>query len=342
MMDRRTALHWSKRNNEHPLPQQTADLRMANASLHAITAVWVLVAWVSQGSLSASIVSADEFPREIVDFMPYEMNPVFSGRGGEHWDAKIRERGWILREDDLYRMWYTGYQPNGAMKLGYATSPDGLAWTRHPENPLYDKHWVEDMIVVKHDDVYYMFVEGDSPGSVQGVRIDLLTSADGVRWKRHGRIDIRLTTGQPIPDVWAGTPTVWISEGVWYLLYELNNDETIWLAKSSDPRVWTNVQDEPVMRPGPDSYDNKAIAVNQLITHKGRHYIYYHGLGDTDGNWTTNVATSTDLIHWKKYPHNPLFPVESDKSSGIVVHDGKQYRLYTMHDEVHVHYPRVP
>ena len=93
MMDRRTALHWSKRNNEHPLPQQTADLRMANASLHAITAVWVLVAWVSQGSLSASIVSADEFPREIVDFIPYEMNPVFSGRGGEHWDAKIRERG---------------------------------------------------------------------------------------------------------------------------------------------------------------------------------------------------------------------------------------------------------
>jgi len=156
------------------------------------------IAVEAAGLSGRTALADDEFPRELVDFVPYEKNPVFSGRGEGHWDEKINERGWILREDNLYRMWYTGYQPNGAMKLGYATSPDGLAWTRHPENPLYDKHWVEDMIVVKHDDVYYMFVEGDSPGPVQGVRIDLLTSADGVRWKLPRPTSAQTRTEPPV------------------------------------------------------------------------------------------------------------------------------------------------
>ena len=56
--------------------------------------------------------------------------------------------------------------------------------------------------------------------------------------------------------------------------------------------------------------------------------------------WSTNVATSTDLIHWKKYPNNPLLPIEANKSSGILVHDGRQFRLYTMHDTVHLHFPK--
>jgi len=279
---------------------------------------------------------SEEFPRELVDFVPFAKNPVFTGRGKGHWDAKIRERGWIMREEGLYRMWYTGYEEEGRKKLGYATSADGITWTRYKNKPIYDEHWIEDMIVVKHDGRYHMFTEGPP----EGLRIDLLTSTDGIAWQRHGRIDIRLTSGAPIPDEAAGTPTVWISEGVWYLLYELRYDEAIWLATSPDLKVWTNVQDEPVMRPGPEGYDKKYVAANQVIQYHDRYYLYYHGFGDTNGNWTTNVAMSTDLIHWKKYRGNPLMPVESNKSSGILVHDGRQFRLYTMHDQVHLHFPR--
>jgi hypothetical protein len=52
---------------------------------------------------------------------------------------------------------------------------------------------------------------------------------------------------------------------------------------------------------------------------------------------STNVATSADLIHWEKYPGNPLLPIEENKSSGILAHDGERYRLYTMHPEVYLH-----
>jgi len=73
----------------------------------------------------------------------------------------IRERGYILREAGLYHLWYTGYRDiNKEKHLGYATSPDGLVWTRYKGNPIFDSGWVEDMSVVKSDSLYYMFAEG--------------------------------------------------------------------------------------------------------------------------------------------------------------------------------------
>lgn len=284
--------------------------------------------------LTTSLTAGEEFPTEIVDFVPADKNPVFTARGEGHWDAKLRERGWILREDGVYHMWFTGYD-NGPLALGYATSPDGLNWTRYPQNPVYSDRWTEDMIVVRHGDTYYMFAEGLND------RVHLLTSKDRIHWEEHGKLDLRLATGEPLPDVAFGTPTAWFENGKWHLLYERNNDEAIWLATSTDMKVWRNVQDEPVMRPGPDAYDEHFVAVNQILKYKGRYYIYYHAYGKSVGNWTTNVATSQDLLHWKKYANNPILPAASNKSSGILVHDGTQYRLYTMHAEVHVHYPSV-
>ena len=285
-----------------------------------------------------------EFPRELVEFTAFAGNPVFSGTGKETWDRIVRERGYILREDGIYHMWYTGYvgrDTRHTRHLGYATSPDGLNWTRFPGNPIFDDMWVEDMCVVKNNGTYYMFAENETPEENNVVlhRPHLLTSIDRIHWKAEGELDMRHATGETLKSGLYGTPAVWIEEQKWYMLYELV-DLGIWLATSIDGKVWTNVQDEPVMSPGPGFYDKDLVAVNQLVKYKGRYYIYYHGLGETGGNWTTNVATSTDLIHWKKFPNNPLLPTESNKSSGILVHDGKQYRLYTMHNQVHVHFPR--
>jgi hypothetical protein len=59
-------------------------------------------------------------------------------------------------------MWYTGHLKDNsgqALALGYATSPNGLVWTRYEGNPIYNQNWVEDMMVLKHDSLYYMFAE---------------------------------------------------------------------------------------------------------------------------------------------------------------------------------------
>ncbi len=275
-----------------------------------------------------------EFPRELVEFTPIDENPIFVAGPEDQWDAQIRERGWILRENGTYRMWYTGYDGTreGLKKLGYATSPDGITWTRSPDNPLFDSGWVEDMMVVMHQGRYFMFAEGrnDQP--------HLLRSDDGVDWTPVGPLEVRLKDGQPVEPGPLGTPTAWFDEGTWYLFYE-RRDQGIWLATSPDMIVWTNLQDEPVLKPGPHDYDRDLIALNQIVKHNGRYYAYYHGASTqrSPAVWSTNVAVSSDLLSWHKYEENPLQPIEENKSSGILVHDGEQFRLYTMHDEVHLH-----
>src|SRR4051812_41903752 len=101
---------------------------------------------------------ADEFPRGLVAWRPSPANPVFQGAGGDAWDRKIRERGWIDVEDGRYRLWYTGYNDDRSPTrfLGHATSPDGLRWTRDRANPRITESWVEDVFVVRHDGRYLM------------------------------------------------------------------------------------------------------------------------------------------------------------------------------------------
>jgi dienelactone hydrolase len=189
------------------------------------------------------------------------------------------------------------------------------------------------MIVVKHDDTYYMFAEGKHDIA------QLLTSADGIHWTLVGPLDIRLTDGQPISAGPRGTPTAYFENDTWYLFYE-RRDLGIWLATSKDTKVWRNVDDEPVIKLGPNVYDDRQIAMNQIVKHNGYYYAYFHGSGHEKPRlWSTNVAVSKDLVHWTKYRDNPLLPIEDNKSSGILVHDGKQFRLYTMHAKVEAHFP---
>jgi hypothetical protein len=304
--------------------------RLGLLSAVSLCAVATALVYVAQVAPPAD----DAFPPELVRWVPHAGNPLFAGTGQDTWDRQIRERGYILREGNTWRLWYTGYNParNDSKFLGYATSADGIQWQRHPENPIVAGSWVEDMCVVRHENVYYMFAEGRDDIA------HLLTSADGLHWQEHGSLDIRAASGQPISAGPYGTPTVWIEGGTWYLFYE-RSDRGVWLATSRDHHVWRNVQDEPVLARGPDAYDRQAVALNQVIRYRGRYYGVYHANEDAQwkGPWTTCLAASDDLIHWRKYSQNPV--IRSNDSSGVLVDDGRRLRLYTMHPAVKLWLP---
>lgn len=310
-----------------------------NTNLGMITKYGFCLMWllIAIGTNSAALAQTNKlpFPKELVQFKAYDGNPLFKGTGDPiTWDEKIRERGFIMHEGNAFFMWYTGYDKktgNDIKYLGYATSPDGFKWTRYAGNPIHKNVWVEDVFVIKSGKTYYMFAESkdDIPR--------MLTSTDRIRWTDHGSLDVRMKNGQPISKGPFGTPTVVKKGKVWYLFYE-RNDAAVWVATSTDLKVWTNVQDEKVLDAGPETYDKFAVAFNQIIEYKGIYYAYYHASAFKDWHeWSTNVAASKDLIHWEKYAKNPI--IGDDTSSGIPVPVGKGYRFYTMHPEVKAFLP---
>ncbi len=286
-------------------------------------------------------VKGVEFPSELVDFGPASEKPLLAGTGPGNWDKLVRERGWILRENDQWYLWFTGYNDELSKDrfLGYATSSDGLNWKRWSGNPLTHSSWVEDMCILKRGDTYHMFAEGRDDVA------HLLISTDRTSWQEQGDLDIRQADGKPISAGPRGTPSVWFENDTWWLFYE-RKDLAVYVATSKDLKVWTNVRDEPVIDRGPAAYDLYAVAVDQIIKQDGRYYAYYHASALPQwGEWSTCIAMSEDLIHWKKYPGNPVIPVNPTlpgAGSGTVVHDGKNWRLYTTHPDIRVYFSKSP
>jgi beta-1,2-mannobiose phosphorylase / 1,2-beta-oligomannan phosphorylase len=285
------------------------------------------------------------FPDALVAFGPASAEPLFTGGGPDAWDRDLRERGWIMRQGGRWHLWYTGSNPDRdpVRRLGHATSPDGLNWTRSSREPLVADRWVEDVCVVRGRcrgaDMLWMFAEGERDIA------HLLVSRTGDSWRPCGPLDIRLASGAPIPDGPRGTPTVWLERGVWHLFYE-RMDEGVWLATSRDLRTFTNVRDEPVLAAGPEPSDVHGVAFDQIVRHAGRYYAYYHASPDPERRtWQTCIASSGDLVHWEKYAGNPILPVDPahpKRSSATLVFDGERHRLYTTHPDVRVRFAVEP
>jgi beta-1,2-mannobiose phosphorylase / 1,2-beta-oligomannan phosphorylase len=97
------------------------------------------------------------------------------------WDKSARK----------YRMWYSGgdnYEPNA---IGYATSPDGIHWTKWAGNPVFqasqndvwDRQRVTGCQVIHTGSGYYMFYIGFS--DINHAQIGLAMSRDGINnWHR--------------------------------------------------------------------------------------------------------------------------------------------------------------
>ncbi len=92
----------------------------------------------------------------------------------------------------LFRMWYSGGEQGEPNAIGYATSPDGLVWTKHAANPVFtaepkspwEKHKVTGCQVEKVGDWHVMFYIGFQDEAT--ARICLARSKDGItNWQRH-------------------------------------------------------------------------------------------------------------------------------------------------------------
>jgi len=113
---------------------------------------------------------------------------------GKPWEKVAVMCPHVIHDDKakLYRMWYSGgeqYEPNA---IGYATSEDGLQWTRHENNPIFkpdsknawEKNRVTACQVIRQGDWHIMFYIGFR--DVNYAQIGVARSKDGITdWQRH-------------------------------------------------------------------------------------------------------------------------------------------------------------
>ncbi len=118
--------------------------------------------------------------------------PVLSA--AEEWEKVALMCPHILwdEQDKLFKMWYSGgeqYEPNA---IGYATSPDGLTWTKLAANPIFradpntpwEQHKVAACQVLRRDGWYLMFYIGYHDEHY--AQIGIARSRDGITgWERH-------------------------------------------------------------------------------------------------------------------------------------------------------------
>lgn len=119
--------------------------------------------------------------------------PVLSTGSAGAWDEHGVADACVLRlgQSD-YRMWYKADNNSGVINVGYATSTDGISWTKYASNPVFsygaggqwDASYVSNLSVLqdKYHSSFHAWYAGDNHTNASG--IGYAWSADGITWVR--------------------------------------------------------------------------------------------------------------------------------------------------------------
>jgi predicted GH43/DUF377 family glycosyl hydrolase len=127
--------------------------------------------------------------------------------------------------EKLFRMWYSAGEYYEPKAIGYATSQDGMAWKKYPENPIFKPgtlDWEKDRVtgcqVFQDKNWYCMAYIGFQ--NVKTAQIGLACSQDGIHdWKRHPDNPIILRGGEGDWDMEAVYKPFTIYDGQKWLLW---------------------------------------------------------------------------------------------------------------------------
>lgn len=275
-------------------------------------------------------------------------NPLLS-RGPEEFDKiKIGPRAILREAPNVWKMWYEGVPAANASKVGYATSTDGISWTKYAGNPIMapTEPWegapaaaseTSPSSVLKEHGLYKMWYHGYQNGTR---RIGYATSLDGFSWTKYPRNPVL----EPGPaGAWDADsisgPHVLSVQSTYFLYYQhATGDHAIGLATSSDGVNWRKYEGNPILTKGlSGSWDTNGVQVGRVVYDGALFHMWFRGISDS-GSIALGYAWSVDGMHWMESPNNPLlakpnpplgkgddFGVESNTN---VIRRGPQWWIY--------------
>ena len=231
---------------------------------------------------------------------------IIDSADGVHWSeppqivlGPRKDTGWenvinrpsVLKKDGTYHMWYTG-QWRGTpdhSAIGYATSPDGVAWKRMSEKPVltFDQPWELNIAVMnpsvlwdESSKIYRMWYSGGEQNEPNA--IGYATSPDGLTWTKSAANPVFSAE----PKNWwekhkvAGVQVIKTQDGylMFYIGYEAEPKARICLARSKDGITnWQRHPANPIIFPGKDKWDHDATYKPYAIFDGRKWLLWYNG-----------------------------------------------------------------
>ena len=211
---------------------------------------------------------------------------VLSPNPATKWEGNIN-RASVLHRVDGYHMWYTG-QANGKSSIGYATSPDGVVWTRKSETPVLspESAWEKTSVMcpnVLWDErakIFQMWYSGGD--QYEPDAIGYATSPDGLHWTKHPGNPIFTPDPRNVYEQYkvAGAQVLRWKDWFYivYIGYRDMDHAQISIARSRDGLTnWERHPRNPIVRPGQDAFDQDAC-YKPFMIFDGRHWLlWYNG-----------------------------------------------------------------
>lgn len=298
-------------------------------------------------------------------FQVADANPVLQPRRAPFWDRAYLDPGAIVFDHGQFHMFYNGIdgwpRPVG---VGYATSPDGVTWTRQADEPVFGAQHLPrgggsggtnlfvTSAVVAPDGTWMLYYYTLAGGSFMGRQTIGRATAPGPRGPWRADPEPVLTPGPA--GAWdsdqVSSPHVVRTDAGYALYYDGLSGATsrIGMATSTDGIHWTKYNDpattepryaagDPVLAEQPNAWDSaRVIDPNVVRADDGWVMVYQSTPGPTKfgaGVAQLGYATSRDGVHWTRSAANPvLSSTDHPRWKGIylitLVRRGPDYLLY--------------
>jgi len=213
--------------------------------------------------------------------------PVIAPRG-DAWEAAGTFNPAVIEHEGRIVMLYRAQDRNGTSRLGYASSSDGIAFTRRDEPVLSPETeyelggGIEDPRLVKFGGTYYLTYTGYNRKDAQ---LCLATSRDLVRWERQGvilpaskgRWNVGWTkAGAIVPEKIDGK--YWM----YFLGTAADKTDQMGVAHSTDLLHWSEPLDAPVLPRRPGRFDSRVVEPGPPpIVTRDAIVLVYNGADDT-------------------------------------------------------------
>jgi predicted GH43/DUF377 family glycosyl hydrolase len=235
-------------------------------------------------------------------------NPVLEPGPPGSWDEMQINQASVLFKDNIYHLWYSGIDIFNDNRIGYATSPDGINWTKDSSNPVinhgdpgtWDDEEVMHPFVIYENDTLKMYYNGHD-GITQ--RILCATSVNGKNWNKFSSHPILVPGFGGTWDSNELGPMAVVHHDnqyhMWYTGWNYADYIQIGYATSPNGIDWT--KDSVVLGHGePSEWDDAAVAMPFVVVDI-EDTLYKMWYGGTDGTiFQTGYATSGLVVSVEK------------------------------------------